>query len=159
LECEIGGVVPTELTAGGRAMGDPQMWEVLEALQPSLVARDVAVGFSSHGLMRLLDRERAFLEELGLEAIQAARRAGNHEVQPIDVDRAEMILRSKAAVGSSAVEVFGSLIWGVAAVTFVQEATARHARMWLIVLAVIALVFTTMMVAYGLLGRRLRTPW
>jgi hypothetical protein len=131
-------------------MTDRRVREVLDALEASLRARVVPTGFSSRALARLLDRGTEFLEELGFEAIRVAGRAGNDEVQPADVDRADEIVRSDTNRGRRALEAFGGLVWGLAAMTFVQETIAKHPRMWLIGLAGLSWVFATIVLTYSL---------
>jgi hypothetical protein len=136
--------------------GDRRAQQVFETLQSTLDARDAPKAFSTHGLARLLERQAEFLEELGVESIRIARRAGNYEVQPIDVDRAREILGIDPSHGLHGLEVFSALLWGVAATAFVQELVASKPRMWLVGFSASGVVLATILLMYSLLRTRRR---
>lgn len=134
---------------------DPGVDEATRALQRALDARDIPQRFSEEALARMFDRQTAFLVNLGEEAVLVARRAGNHEVQPVDVSTAEAILGGGRTPTSHRVaEVGGSLVFGVAASQGLTESLADNPRPLVLILSGVFLLASAISTVVGLLAHR-----
>lgn len=140
---------------GAPQPSDEQLHHVLASLQASLDSRRRPRAFSQQSVESMLECQAEFLSGLGHEAIRIADRAGNDEVQVVNVESADRVIRSDGLRRRHGAEVIGALLWGLSSATLLQELLAQdNAKMWLIGVSVVVLLLATGSVVYGLQGGR-----
>lgn len=130
--------------------------DVSQTLQRALDSAGTPRRFSSYGLERLLRHQTEYLKDVGLEAIQVARRARNDEVQAVDVDRADEIVRAARGRTRRGYEAFGGILCGAGVSIWLPELFGRDPRMWLIAISVLVMLAGALMLVHAVSSRSLR---
>src|SRR3954454_19288757 len=96
-----------------RPGADSTLVETMTSLQAALQTGRPPRDFSDESVGVLLERQSEYVEELGLEAIRVARRAGADVVSAVDVQQADQLVRSaKRVKRRRALEMIGGLLAG-----------------------------------------------
>jgi hypothetical protein len=102
---------------------------------------------------KLLELQAEFVEDLGVEAIRAARRHDADLVSAADVTRAEAAVRG-AATRTGRMEAFGGVLAGAGVGTFLQLAVEDDPSILGLSIAAVIAAIGLVVLAAALFGRR-----
>jgi histone H3/H4 len=110
--------------------------------------------FSSHAVEALADRQEAYIEEVGQEAIRIARRNRADLVSAADVEAADQKLHKGSSSRLGLLDVLGGAIFGAGLSEFAAVMTTPHPGHLGIALSCGGMVIGLVGIAYGRSSRR-----
>jgi hypothetical protein len=115
----------------------------LAAIQNEMARESPSIVFSPAALQRLEELQVRYVEDLAIEAVRAARRADNDQVQAVNVQSAGQIVRIDARPAQGALQAFGGALWGLGATLLATDLLADKQHIALILGSVTGLVIAT----------------
>jgi hypothetical protein len=126
----------------------------LEAVQGALAQRELPREFSDSGLDLLLERQAAYLEDIGVEAIRQARRSRSDVVSAADVERADEAVRAGTSSRRAAwAEAFGGVFAGAGLGEFADVLSDEDPAALAIALPVVLMLAGAILLTAALLRR------
>lgn len=133
---------------------DPQLDAAIVAIANAMAGSRKPDDFTVQSLDRLLERQAAFVEEVGLEAIRNARRSRSDVVSAVDIEEADRIVRASPRRASGLLEAFGGIVAGAALSQLLTVLSQKDPSTLAYVLAAGALVVGSILLTVGLVRGR-----